>query len=166
MIDRRYPHLCRITDLGAIAEPERRRVQRLLDSIKSRSNWTGLYDRVNRRMYFFLGSIKIGADLPSELTDVADPVDGICTRRLDDLWAERLVRLFQNARRSWAEKDRDEERAEKARQSEIKSRDDRRRESLVPEVRQMVSRSKNRLGMSKKYRPSAVVNGLKQGSVA
>lgn len=157
MIDRRYPHLCRLSDAARVPAHERPRIQRLLDSIKSRTNWVGLYDQLGHRLFFYLGDIRIGAALPWEWTDLAEP------HKLDNLWAERVVKAFQEAKaKSWADRDRDEQYAETSKASDEQIASNRRKQDLVPTAKGLVKRQNNRLGMSSKYRPSALVNGLKQ----
>lgn len=163
MMDRRYPNLCRIEHAPGVNGCDMAVLVRAARAIESRTNC-----KVCLRM----GSNGRGGNLhvypidpgfaytiPGYLTVALTPENGLkngLESRVDE-----IVQCVQRAKRPMKEHERDAAYAEKSEASEREQHDGRHFESIKPALEEKLRRKSNRRGMSTKYRPSAVVDGLK-----
>ena len=163
MMDRRYPNLCRVEHAPGVNGCDMAVLVRVARSIESRTNC-----KVCLRM----GSTGRGANLhvypidpgfaytiPGYLTVALTPENSLKTgleSRVDE-----IVACVQRAKRPMKEHERDAAYAERSAANERDEHEGRWFEDHKPALEESMRRRTNRTGMSTKYRPSAVVDGLK-----
>lgn len=158
MLDNRWPHLCEVDRIPGMHPSDRSRMGRVAHAVAGRTDFKTAYNRVNGCLFFYLNDASIGAAVHPDLTYIRRK-DGF--KVPDDLWTEELVRTLQRGRASRAVKERAEKYAEQSAESDARSIRDRQRGETPKAVEKHLRRTLNRRGMSSRFRPSAVVDGLK-----
>ncbi len=163
MFDRRFPYLFRPSDLPHGTPEERARFAEFASRVRARTDFEVTYNAKSGRLFYYIGDPTQGGALPNELTRFAtgprsydlsifDKVDEVCS-------------VLQSGRMSMAAKDRLHAHAEKSKQSDREAAMSRFvRPELLRLAREELTRNKLRFGMSGRFRPSVLVNGLKGGT--
>lgn len=159
MLDNRWPHLCEVSSIPNMDQVDRARMRRACERITARTDFKAAYNKATGCLHFYLGSPEIGAAVPSALARVT--VRPGINRTLSENRVEAVCKTLQRGRVSRALKDREMEYAENAQKSDIASLKDKKRGEAEKVVEQKLRRTLNRRGMSSRFRPSAVVDGLK-----
>jgi hypothetical protein len=154
----------RVREAHALPYTDRVALQKRLDRIHARTDFTGLYNTTNNCVFFYLREIAQGAALDWEMTAVIREDGEATARHLDDLWVDRVCRALQMGRAPEKLKEQALRWAEQAEKTDEVLAKERRRSDTEKLAAETVRRVKNRHGMHSKYRPSALVDGLKTGA--
>jgi len=159
-MDSRYPNLFRVKDAPGIHGADRPKVQRLAEQIEGRTGTKCVLVRRRDGLHLFPYLTDCSAGVPIPWGPVVR-MDG----SVDPEWLGRLdeaCRFIQQVNRPRKEQDaiirQDESDAESAKKQAV----DKGLENTRVEARKIARRAINRAGMSKQYRPSALVDGFKK----
>lgn len=160
-MDNRWPHLVELDRAPGLDTADRARLKRACTRVKTRTDFDVLFHKPCGTLHFFLGSADCGAALPADMVRI-NGMDGLPKiHKFNDTWVDEVSRFLQRGRMSRAEKDRETAYRIRSVESDKKSEEDRtfgEREKIVAEN---IKHIENRRGMSSRFRPTAVVNGLK-----
>lgn len=158
MFDFRYPNLVRLAD--APVDPVlRRRLERDAESIYARTDFRCVYNTRNDTLFFYIKEPCQGAAIPFRLVALRDgklpQIPGVD-------WKDEVCRLLQRGRVADAVKDREMAWEEQSLQSEARAKRETTDHAELERITlENLKDARNRVGMHSKYRPSAVVDGLK-----
>lgn len=158
MFDRRFPNLVRV---GEARSP---RLSRAASEIERRTDARVVLQRWKSgecHLFVYPSDPAFGYALPPDLTRVVRR-DGTQTppegARIDD-----IVRMIQHARRPLAQQDREMRASERSAETAAEQATGRANDGKRKEAEKIMRRHKNREGMGKHFRGSAVVSGFKGG---
>jgi hypothetical protein len=165
MFDSRFPNLVRVREFHKLDPSARSRLQKRLDRVRARTDFEGVVNTASDCLFFWIGDVESGAALEWDMTTLVGPDGSISDKHRDDLWVDQVCRSLQRGRASWSDKMRMLDYAKQAEVSAEASKKSKRRSDVERLVETHRRRAKSRLGMSTKYRPSAMVDGLKKTEV-
>lgn len=160
MIDIRYPALRSIEDIPGMSRVDRRRLRADCRSIYHRTDFRCAYHAVQESLFFYLGANFDGAALPGDLVYIN--AGQLPRTKAGDLpWVDMICYVLQTGRIPASIKDRELAYAENAAKSDAASAENRRMDVVEKDIAGRLRFNRNRVGMHRKFRPSAVVDGLK-----
>lgn len=163
-MDTRWPHLVDVSGIPGLHQADRQKLARACDSIYSRTDFRCLFNRITETLHFYISDPDMGAALPKGALLVFDQGGQPRTHKFDSLWIDNICGMLQAGRTPRHLKDRDIAFRETSRKSDVESQKSREWTIREKEARKTARRVTNRMGMSSKFKPSVLVNGLK-GSV-
>lgn len=162
MLDIRYPALRSIEDIPYMSRVDRRRLRTDCRSIYHRTDFRCAYHAVQQCLFFYLGADFDGAALPGDLVRIDD--GQLPRTKAGDLpWVDMVCYALQTGRIPASIKDREMAYAEKAAKSDAESAENRKMDVIEKDIASRLRFNRNRVGMHRNFRPSAVVDGLKGG---
>ncbi len=167
MMDRRFPNLCRVDHAPSVRGGDVAVLRRVAEAVAKRTeSKVCIRTSQNGRtahLHVYPVDPAHGYALPQNLTVIVE--NGQFNPRLES-GVDQMVRLIQYARRPALLQDREMAAAKAAAEHDERQRDGEWFEGRTHKMEETLRRHKNRRGMSKKFRPSAVVDGLKKRGAA